>query len=189
MLYSRSCWSTDCLRGSSHMALVVKNLLASTGRCKRCRSDFWVGKIPWRRAWRPTPVSLPGESRGQRSLAGSTGSKRIGHNWSMSRVMLSICLDCGRDDIFQRTCCVSGQWYTILLLFWLMEKAMGTHSSTLAWKIPWVEEPDRLQSMGSQRVGHDLAAAAAAAERLTTLRWRRLKDGSYRQTYLKMSIS
>ena len=43
--------------------------------------------------------------------------------------------------------------------------------------------------MGSQRVGHDLAAAAAAAERLTTLRWRRLKDGSYRQTYLKMSIS
>ena len=35
------------------------------------------------------------------------------------------------------------------------EKAMATHSSTLAWKIPWVEEPDRLQSMGSLRVGHD----------------------------------
>ena len=34
------------------------------------------------------------------------------------------------------------------------EKAMATHSSTLAWKIPWVEEPGRLQSMGSQRVGH-----------------------------------
>ena len=32
---------------------------------------------------------------------------------------------------------------------------MATHSSTLAWKIPWTEEPDRLQSMGSQRVGHD----------------------------------
>ena len=32
---------------------------------------------------------------------------------------------------------------------------MATHSSTLAWKIPWVEEPDRLQSMGSRRVGHD----------------------------------
>ena len=35
------------------------------------------------------------------------------------------------------------------------EKAMAPHSSTLAWKIPWMEEPGRLQSMGSQRVGHD----------------------------------
>ena len=43
---------------------------------------------------------------------------------------------------------------------------MAPHSSTLAWKIPWTEEPGRLQSMGSLRVGHDwsdLAAAAAAA--------------------------
>ena len=36
-----------------------------------------------------------------------------------------------------------------------LEKAMALHSSTLAWKIPWVEEPGRLQSMGSLRVGHD----------------------------------
>ena len=36
-----------------------------------------------------------------------------------------------------------------------MEKEMATHSSILAWKIPWMEEPGRLQSMGSQRVGHD----------------------------------
>ena len=36
-----------------------------------------------------------------------------------------------------------------------MEKAMAPHSSTLAWKIPWMEEPGRLQSMGSLRVGHD----------------------------------
>ena len=35
-----------------------------------------------------------------------------------------------------------------------LEKEMAIHSSTLAWKIPWTEEPDRLQSMGSQRVGH-----------------------------------
>ena len=34
-------------------------------------------------------------------------------------------------------------------------KAMAPHSSTLAWKIPWTEEPGRLQSMGSLRVGHD----------------------------------
>ena len=36
-----------------------------------------------------------------------------------------------------------------------LEKEMAPHSSTLAWKIPWMEEPGRLQSMGSQRVGHD----------------------------------
>ena len=35
------------------------------------------------------------------------------------------------------------------------EKAMASHSSTLAWKIPWMEEPGRLQSMGSLRVGHE----------------------------------
>ena len=37
----------------------------------------------------------------------------------------------------------------------LLEKEMVTHSSILAWKIPWMEEPGRLQSMGSQRVRHN----------------------------------
>ena len=36
-----------------------------------------------------------------------------------------------------------------------LEKEMAIHSTTLAWKIPWREEPDRLQSMGLQRIGHD----------------------------------
>ena len=36
-----------------------------------------------------------------------------------------------------------------------LEKEMATHSRTLAWKIPWMEEPGGLQSVGSQRVGHD----------------------------------
>ena len=39
----------------------------------------------------------------------------------------------------------------------LLEKEMVTHSNILAWKIPWMEEPGRLQSMGSQRVGHGLS--------------------------------
>jgi len=39
-------------------------------RCKRHEFDPWVGKMPWRRAWQPTPVFLPGESHGQGSLAG-----------------------------------------------------------------------------------------------------------------------
>ena len=44
--------------------------------------------------------------------------------------------------------------HLLLVDFWL-EKAMAPHSSTLAWKIPWTEDPGRLQSMGSRRVGHN----------------------------------
>ena len=40
-----------------------------------------------------------------------------------------------------------------------LEKEMAIYSSTLAWKIPWMEEPDRLKSMGSQRVGDDSATS------------------------------
>ena len=40
-----------------------------------------------------------------------------------------------------------------------LEKEMAVHSSIVAWKIPWTEEPGRLQSMGSQRVGHDWATS------------------------------
>ena len=41
----------------------------------------------------------------------------------------------------------------------LLEKEMATHSSILAWKIPWIEEPGTLQSMGLQKVGHDCATS------------------------------
>ena len=51
-----------------------------------------------------------------------------------------------------------------------LEKAMPPHSSTLAWKIPWMEEPGRLQSMGSLRVRHDRATSLSL---FTFLRWRR----------------
>ena len=44
---------------------------------------------------------------------------------------------------------------TSLLFNMLLEKEMATHSNTLSWKIPWMEEPGRLQSMGLQRVGHN----------------------------------
>ena len=47
-----------------------KESTCQCSRCKRCEFDPWVGKIPWRRKWLPTPVFLPGEFHGQRSLAG-----------------------------------------------------------------------------------------------------------------------
>ena len=50
------------------------------------------------------------------------------------------------------------------------EKAMATHSSAPAWKIPWTEEPGRLQSMGSRKVGHDWATSLSL---FTFIHWRR----------------
>ena len=50
-------------------------------RCKRRGSNPWVMKIPWRKAWQPTPIFLPGESHGQRRLQ-HIGSQRVGHNRS-----------------------------------------------------------------------------------------------------------
>ena len=53
---------------------------------------------------------------------------------------------------------LSTMWETrVRALGWedRLEKEMAIHSSTIAWKIPWTEEPGRLQSMGLQRVGHD----------------------------------
>ena len=49
---------------------MVKNLPANAGDRRDCRFDPWVGNIPWRRTRQPTPVFLPAESHGQRSLAG-----------------------------------------------------------------------------------------------------------------------
>ena len=49
----------------------------------------------------------------------------------------------------------SGDWVQSLGWEDLLEKEMTAHSSILTWKIPWVEEPGRLQSVGLQRVGHD----------------------------------
>ena len=53
-------------------------------------------------------------------------------------------------------------WYLLLARLSKGEKAMTPHSSTVAWKIPWTEEPGRLQSMGSHRVGQDWSNLAAA---------------------------
>ena len=53
---------------------------------------------------------------------------------------------------------------------YMWEKAMGPHCSTLAWKIPWTEEPGRLQSMGSQRVGYDWTTSLSL---FTFMHWRR----------------
>ena len=52
----------------SHHSLVTQEIICL--QCRRLMFDPWVGKTPWKREWQPTPVFLPGESYGQRSLAG-----------------------------------------------------------------------------------------------------------------------
>ena len=49
---------------------VVENLSAKAGDARDAKFNPWIGKIPWRRKWQPTPVFLPGESHGQMSLVG-----------------------------------------------------------------------------------------------------------------------
>ena len=64
------------------------NCCGSDGRvCLQCRRpgfDLWVGKIPWRRAWQPTPVFLPGKFHGQRSLV-SYSPKGLQKSWTQLR--------------------------------------------------------------------------------------------------------
>ena len=91
-----------------------------------------------RRHWRPTPVLLPGKSHRRRSLVA--------------------CSFCGRSE--------SDTTERLHFHFHALEKEMATRSSALAWRLLGKEEPGRLPSMGSHRVGYDwrdLAAAAVAA--------------------------
>ena len=55
----------------------------------------------------------------------------------------------------KESACNAGDWDSILSQEDPLEKEMATHSSILAWRIPWTEEPGRLQPTGSQRVGHN----------------------------------
>ena len=64
--------------------LIGKEPACQCRRHQRLEFNSWVGKFPWRRAWQPTPVFMPGESHGQRSLAGygPWGSQHVRHNWA-----------------------------------------------------------------------------------------------------------
>ena len=112
----------------------------STYQARRCVFNPQSGKIPWRRKWQPIPVFLPGKfhgQNGQRSLAGYSpwGLKRAGYDLSDETTTVKTCVPSqGREDP--------------------LEEEVATHSNSLAWKIPWTEEPGGLQSTGSRKVGH-----------------------------------
>ena len=81
-------WKGSVLYESKYVTFwtsqVVLMIACQCRRHKRCGFDPWIGKIPWRRAWQPTPVFLPGESPRTEELGGpqSIGLQRIRYNWS-----------------------------------------------------------------------------------------------------------
>ena len=111
--------------------------------------DPWVGEILWRREWLPTPVFLPEEFHGQRSME---GNRVKGHNELDTTASLVI-------QWLKRLPAVQETRVSSLGQEDPLEKEMATHSSILTWRIPWRDEPDRLQSTGLQRVRHDWATS------------------------------
>ena len=74
-------------------------------------------------------------------------------NASPSNYQLKPCFPGGSDS--KTSACIAGDWVQSLGQEDPLDKEMATHSSTLAWKIPWMEESGGLQSMGLQRVGQN----------------------------------
>ena len=101
----------------------------------------------WRRRWQPTPEFLPGESQGQGALWAAV------YGVAQSRIRLKRLSSSSSSSSPSPS-----------------EKATATHSSTLAWKLPWTDKPGRLQSMGSLRVGHDWVTSLSL---FTFMHWRR----------------
>ena len=118
--------------------------------------------LAWKIPWMEEPGGLQ-----------SMGSLRVGHNWATYFHFSLSCIGEANGNTLQCSCLENPRdgeaWWAAVYgvtqswtrLMWLksihikMEKAMAPHSSTLAWKISWVEEPGKLQSMGSWRVGQD----------------------------------
>ena len=101
-------------------------------QCGRPGFNLWVGKIPWRRAWKPTPLFLPGESPWTEEHGGlqSMELPTVGHDWA-TKPSTAQDQSLGQEDS--------------------LEKEMVIHSSVLAWEISRTEEPGGLQFTGLQK--------------------------------------
>ena len=118
----------------------------------------WVNSGTWRWAGRP-------------GMLQSMGSQRVGHDWATELkyiipTLFSLIPWYIRTSLVAQTIKrLSTMWETLVRSLGRedpLEKEMATHSSTLAWRIPWMKEPDGLQSMGSPRVRHDWATSLSS---------------------------
>ena len=112
------------------VALEVKNYSPTPCQCrrgKRYRFDPWARKIPWRRAWQPTPVFLPGESPGTEVPGGlqSMGSQRVGHDWSDWACMYRS----HEGNKAEKTCCRLMGW------LWIGGREASWISRYMSWDL------------------------------------------------------
>ena len=138
------------------------------------RQEYW-GRLPY-----PSPGDLP-DSRTEPATSAfvvelfttsATWEAQSYYHWQA--INNAVHLNCCCSLLVLR----DNEFVIVLLLIYIHwnlgrcagEKAMAPHSSTLAWKIPWTEEPGRLQSMGSLRLGHDWATSLSL---FTFMHWRR----------------
>ena len=159
-------------------------------RLTRKHPDFGKDWRQERRAWQKTswldgiPIQwtwVSASSRrwwraGKPGMLQSMGSQRVRHEWvteQQQNIPLKTSYKIKALKSYRRN--NEQSWYFFQELFCAscvlpLEKAMAPHSSTLAWKIPWMEEPGRLQSMRSRRVGHNWATSLSL---FTFMHWRR----------------
>ena len=142
-------------------------------QCGRPGFDPWVGKIPWRRERLPTPIFWPGEFHGVYS---PWGHKELDTTFMLLHFRVALVVKtCLPVQETQETRIQS------LRLEDPLEKGTATNSSILACRIPWTKEPGGLQSMGSQRVGHDWSNLACTHTEVRDLnRWCFSNCGSWR---------
>ena len=139
--------------------LVVKESACQWRRYKKCVFNPWVGKISWRRTWQPTPVSLPRESYGQRSLVGySSWGRRVRYKWSDLACMHSSLVVASQgypDGSAVKN--LPAMQVQVWSLGWEdpLEKETAIHSGILAWEIPWTEKPGQYSPWVCKRAGHD----------------------------------
>ena len=114
--------------------------------------------ILWRRKWQPTPVFLPGEFHGWRSLLGcGPWGHRVGHDW-VTNTHIVILRFSWVALVVKNLPANTGDVRYVGFIPGSGKSPGGrqaTHCNILAWRIQWTEKPRRLQSIGSQRVGHD----------------------------------
>ena len=87
-----------------------KELTCQGRRHKRCRFNPWVAKMPWKRAWQPTPVFLPGEPHGQRSLAGYSPQGRKESDTTEVT-------ECTQPSIYESSMCIEVKLFYYFKIF------------------------------------------------------------------------
>ena len=99
-----------------------------------------------------------------------------------SDAVTCLCYPFPGSSVGKESACSAGDWG------WILEKEMASHSSVLAWKIPWTEEPDGLQSVGLQRLGHDWVTSSFTSLYLSLLSSRNIHTCCFRMLDVSLLV-